>query len=102
MTSQSKLKVPHNAVSLRDKLWRAVSDPWWLGTYLLKKMSPFIKNDFLYTRWEYFLGMKRFLDLKNPKIYNGKLLWLKFNTHEESYTRMVDKGEAKDLLDNAM
>ena len=45
MTFQSSFKMPRNAVSLRDKLWRAVSNPWWLGTYLLKKMSPLIKSD---------------------------------------------------------
>lgn len=98
MTSQSKFKMPRNAVSLRDKLWRTVSNPWWLGTYLLKKISPLIKSDSLYTKWEFFLGIKRFPDLKNPKTYNEKLLWLKLNTHEENYTRMVDKGEAKEYV----
>ena len=86
MASQSKLKMPRNAVSLRDKLWRAVSNPWWLGTYLLKKMSPLIKSDSLYTKWEFFLGIKRFPDLKNPKTYNEKLLWLKLNTHRTLYS----------------
>ena len=40
MTFQSSFKMPRNAVSLRDKLWRAVSNPWWLGTYLKKEVSP--------------------------------------------------------------
>lgn len=96
MIFQSSFKIPRNAASLRDKLWRAVSNPWWLGTYLLKKMSPLIKSDSLYTKWEFFLGIKRFPDLKNPRTYNEKLLWLKLNTHEERYTRMVDKAEAKE------
>ena len=38
--------------------------------------------------------MKRFPDLKKPQTYNEKLLWLKLNTHEEIYTRIVEGAEA--------
>lgn len=41
-------------------------------------------------------GYETVPDLKNPQTYNEKLLWLKLNTHEEIYTRMVDKAEAKE------
>ena len=33
MTFQSSFKMPRNAVSLRDKLWRAVSNGGWVLTF---------------------------------------------------------------------
>lgn len=35
------------------------------------------------------------LDLNNPKTFNEKLQWLKLHDHNEKYSRMVDKVEAK-------
>lgn len=59
-----------------------------------------IKNDEKYVKWDYFLNMGRFPNLKNPKTYNEKLCWLKLNAKNSEYTKMVDKYEAKEYVRN--
>jgi len=90
-----KQKHPQNVNGIRAKLWRAMTNPWWLGGFLLRKISPLIKNDELFIKWEYFFGMKRFPDLEHPKTYNEKLNWMKLHHRRAEYTTMVDKAEVK-------
>ena len=53
--------------------------------------EPYLKILFL---WEN--GYK--LNLVNPKTFNEKLQWLKLNDKNPTYTKMVDKYEAKDFV----
>ena len=55
--------------------------------------SIYLKMIFKYT-------MKRKLNLVEPKTYNEKLQWLKLNDRNPSYTKMVDKFEAKEYVKN--
>lgn len=45
-------------------------------------------------------GLK--LDLDHPKSFNEKMNWLKLNDHQERYTQMVDKIEAKKYIANIL
>lgn len=48
---------------------------------------------FLKMFYRIFVGER--LDFKNPKTFNEKLQWLKVYDHNENYTKLVDKIEAK-------
>ena len=61
---------------------------------MLKVMSRLLP-DSLYIRLAFFMKMKKFPNLKNPKTCNEKIQWLKLNDRKPEYTRMVDKLEAK-------
>lgn len=94
-TETKKLK---NITTTRGKIWRAISNPWWLGGFILRKLSPFIKNDKTFIKWEYYFGMKKFPNLINPITFNDKLQWMKLNDRNPLYTRLVDKAEAKEYV----
>lgn len=51
-----------------------------------------------YLKRKYKSIMHKELDLDNPKSFNEKLQWLKINDHNPEYTIMVDKYEAKNML----
>ena len=85
------------------KFIRIFKDPCWaFGVILRHLFSRMITNDRLYIKLEYFSGMKRLPDLKNPKTYNEKLQWLKLNDKHDEYTRLVDKYEAKEYVRNIL
>lgn len=78
-------------------------DPYWaFGVILRNLFSQTISNDELFIKLEYFSGMRKFPDLKNPQTYNEKLQWLKLNFKNENYTRLVDKYEAKEYVKNIL
>lgn len=80
-----------------------LSDPFWLfGVVLRRKLSKHINNDARYLRWEYFFGMKKRLNLKNPRTYNEKLQWMKLYDRNPLYTRLVDKASVKDYIAEVM
>lgn len=56
----------------------------------LKYSLRFIPDE-LYVRLYYRLRVKRKLNLKNPRTFNEKLNWLKFNDRNPFYTIVVDK-----------
>lgn len=62
-------------------------------TEFMKNLKYFLRflPDELYVRLYYFLHVKRILNLKNPKSYNEKLNWLKFNDRNPIYSIIVDK-----------
>lgn len=81
-----------------NKLIKAIKNPLWAGGVILRRVfSPYM-NDETFIKWEYFSGMGRFPDLKNPKTYNEKLQWLKLNDIHPEYARLVDKYEAKEYV----
>lgn len=81
-----------------NKLIKAIKNPLWAGGVILRRFfSPYM-NDETFIKWEYFSGMGRFPNLKNPQTYNEKLQWLKLHDKHPEYTRMVDKYEAKEYV----
>lgn len=49
---------------------------------------------------EYKKEIKKKLDLNNPQLFNEKIQWLKLYDHNELYTTMVDKNDAKEYVGN--
>lgn len=54
--------------------------------------------DKLFLRVQFRLVMGYWMDFQNPKTYNEKLQWLKLYDRNPSYSRMVDKYEAKEYV----
>lgn len=83
-----------------NRLIKAVKHPEWLFGVLLRRLFSRWMNDEAFIKWEYFSGMRKFPDIKNPKRYNEKLQWLKLNDIHWEYTDLVDKYTAKDYVRN--
>ena len=82
-----------------NKFIRLFTDPWWgLSILLHHVFAHFIYSDRLYIKLDYFVGMRRFPNLRHPKTYNEKLQWLKLNNRHEEYTKLVDKYEVKPYI----
>lgn len=47
---------------------------------------------------QYWFGIKRVLNLKNPKTFNEKLQWLKLYDRNPLYTQLVDKYEVRKYI----
>lgn len=78
-------------------------DPFWaLGVVLRRKLSRHISNDRRYLQWEYFLGMKKILNLKTPLTFNEKIQWMKLYDRNPLYTTLVDKATVKDYIVEVM
>lgn len=76
-----------------------VNNPYRLGGLVLRRvLSRFIENDETFIKWEFYLGMKKWPNLENPKTYNEKLQWMKLHDHNPDYVRMVDKALAKEWV----
>lgn len=84
----------------RNKLLRAIIHPRYLGTFILKKCSHWIKNDKFYVKAIFRLYTGHTLNLENPRTYNEKLNWQKIYDHNPLYTKMVDKYAAKEYVAN--
>ena len=79
-----------------EKLKKIISNPNWVLYYFLHftRISQ-ITPDKVYLKLQYRCIFNEKIDLKNPKTYNEKLLWLKLYDRNPAYLRMVDKYEAK-------
>lgn len=85
------------------KLTKAIKNPFWaLSVVLRRLLSKYIKDDSLYIKWEYFLEMRKNLNLNSPQTYNEKLQWLKLNDIHPEYTNLVDKVEVKKIVARAI
>lgn len=85
----------------QNKFVKAIKDPFWTLAVILRKLSPFIKNDALYLKLLYFFEMRgKILHLKNPKSFNEKLQWLKIYDYKPEYTKLVDKLAVKDYVES--
>lgn len=63
----------------------------------LTHLDRFISDkNFVRLQYRCYTGLK--LDLKNPKTYNEKLLWIKIYEHNDKYTDLVDKYKVKDFV----
>ncbi len=69
---------------------------------VLNKTSILLPDElFLRLRW-WLSDMEYPLNLYNPKTFNEKLQWLKIHDKRPDYTKMVDKYEAKECVDNIL
>lgn len=88
-------------MNIQNKFVKAIKDPFWTLAVILRKLSPFIKNDALYLKLLYFFEMRgKILHLKNPKSFNEKLQWLKIYDYKPEYTKLVDKLAVKDYIES--
>ncbi len=62
------------------------------------KFGHFFPDKF-FLRCLYKAYTKKSLNLKNPKTFNEKLQWLKLHDRKPEYTKMVDKYEAKKIIE---
>lgn len=81
-----------------NKLLKAFRNPGWFFGAIMRHCFSRCMDDRTFIRWQYFFGMGKFPNLENPKTYNEKLQWLKFNDIHPEYTRLVDKYEAKEYV----
>lgn len=81
-----------------SKLYYFLQDPFRLGVFLIRRLSPLIKDDETYLHWYYYLNMHKSLNLKTPLTYNEKLNWLKLYDRNPYYTTLVDKLKVKDVV----
>ena len=65
---------------------------------LLHLLCPFISDE-TYLKWLFKLRFGYPLDLKHPRTYNEKLQWLKLNDIHPEYAQLVDKIDAKTLVE---
>ena len=81
-----------------NRIIKAIKDPYWALSVILRFISKCIKDDKTYIKWEYYLGMHKKLHLEQPRTYNEKLQWFKIHDIHPEYVRMVDKAMAKDYV----
>lgn len=79
---------------IRRSLYWLFHSPRDFAITVLDNLAPWLP-DKLFIKMHFRLSMGYPLNLKNPKTFNEKLQWLKFNDIHEEYTQMVDKLEAK-------
>lgn len=60
----------------------------------------FILNDEKYLKMNYYILMRKKLNLNNPETFNEKLQWLKLHDRRDIYNVMVDKYEVKNYVAN--
>ena len=82
-------------MTLRNKKYKALFNPYYGVDLLLNLLSPRIRDDEKFLKWKYYFIFKKELDLENPQTYNEKLQWLKINDIHPEYGKLVDKIEAK-------
>ena len=61
----------------------------------LVMQANFLLSDEAYLKLLFRLRMGYQLDLKNPKTYSEKLMWLKLHDHNPEYSKLVDKYAVK-------
>lgn len=88
-------------MSKRNQFIKAIKDPFWMFAAIVRRLSPFIKNDALYLKVLFFFEMRgKILHLKNPKSFNEKLQWLKIYDYKPEYTKLVDKLAVKNYVES--
>ena len=78
-----------------NRIIKALKDPYYAFGAILRIISPVIKNDEFYVKWEYYFDTHKKLNLDNPQSFNEKLQWLKLYDNQDKYTLLVDKYEVK-------
>lgn len=83
---------------MKNKIVETFKNPFKIFGFILRKVSPLIKDDTLYIKLDYFFNCKKLLHLTHPKRYNEKLQWLKLHYKKDIYTKLVDKYEVKGIV----
>ena len=83
-----------------NRIIKAIKHPEWAFGVVLRRCFASIMNDETFIKLEFFSGMGRFPNLKNPVTYNEKLQWLKLYDRKPEYTLMVDKYRVKEWVAN--
>ena len=78
-----------------NKFIKIIKNPYMGFDFILRRLSPYIKNDKIYVKLHYFFCMHKRLNLNNPQTFNEKLSWLKINDIHPEYSKLVDKYEVK-------
>ena len=78
-----------------NRLIKALKDPYYVFGVILRILSPFIKDDEFFVKWEYYFDTHKRLNLNNPRSFNEKLQWLKLYDRQDKYALLVDKYEVK-------
>lgn len=76
-----------------------IKEPKRIGLAILTHFGTWLP-DAMYLRIMFRLKMGYRLNLKTPKTFNEKLQWLKLYNRKPEYTRMVDKCEAKRVVES--
>lgn len=82
------------------KVIKYLKNPKLIIIYLMNKNFFFFLSDKLFLKWKFKILMGYKLDLNNPQTFNEKLQWLKLYDRKPTYTKMVDKYEAKEYVKN--
>lgn len=78
-----------------------IKEPKRIGLAILTHFGTWLP-DAMYLRIMFRLKMGHRLNLKTPKTFNEKLQWLKLYNRKPEYTRMVDKCEAKRVVESIL
>ena len=77
---------------------KALTNPLYIMGGVIKKLSPYIKNDMLYIGLRYYAAMGKRMNWDNPQTFNEKLNWMKLYLQDSLYTKMADKYEVKNIV----
>jgi hypothetical protein len=80
------------------RIIKALTNPYYACNVILNRLAPYIHDDELIVKWNYFLSLHKKLNLNNPQTFNEKLQWLKLHDRHAEYTVMVDKLAVKDYI----
>ena len=88
-----------------NKIIKAIKSPSYVFYHLVikitKKYPTFLPDSIVIKALFYFqIGYK--LNLKHPKTFNEKLQWLKLYQRDPIMTKMVDKYEAKQYVEDVI
>lgn len=78
---------------------RIQTNPWCIFWKLNYTKIQRVLPDEVFLKIMFRARMGTHLDLNNPKTFNEKLQWLKLNDRNPQYTQMVDKYEAKTIIE---
>lgn len=85
-----------------NKTKKAFTNPAWVFGVVLRRLFSKCLPDRLFVKLEYFSGMGKMPNIKNPTTYNEKLQWLKLNDIHPEYTNYVDKYLVKDYINKKL
>lgn len=75
-------------------LKKIMQEPEMAGIYFMELTAKLWPAKW-YIKFFYYLHLKEWPDLDNPRNFNEKLNWLKLHDHNPLYTRLADKCEVK-------
>lgn len=85
-----------------NKFIKCFINPFYGCSKLLNRLAPFINDDELYIKLDYFFVYKKILDLNDPQTFNAKIQWLKLYDRNPDYSKMVDKFAVKEFIEQTI